>query len=193
MRRMLYDGPGLNPMCYRSFPFSAIVKDSVVRTDWHIFRFASEPYPDGTEVEVSLGRYVECISADEKIARTKDLMKIADDRALARQAIRDRVALQNTEFNKSLNIPVRWKPQHKPVLSGLSERSSGDGMNRRSVHHVYLEESLSYGRLTRSKGSFLCAPSTGRHFNDCISGEGDLDLKVSCAACIKIAKRFQNA
>jgi hypothetical protein len=190
-RKMLYDGPGLDPMCYRSFPFRAVVKDSVIKTEWHIFRFAGDPYDDGTEVEVTLGRDVECLSVEEKAENDRQLRVVADEWTAKQQEARAIMELQNTSFNDSLNIPVRWVSQHKPVLSGLSESSSGNGMNRRSVHHIYLEEDLSYGRLSRRSGSFLCAPSTGRHFNDCISGEGSKDIKVSCSACLKIAKRFQ--
>ncbi|SHE65743.1 hypothetical protein SAMN05444392_102254 [Seinonella peptonophila] len=101
------------------------------------------------------------------------------------------------EFNESLNIPVNWRPDIKMVMSGLSENSMGNGMNRRSVYHVLLLDDLKDGRLKRSSPSFLCTSKNGSNGNKNWNiYEEDYDRwtmehKVTCKQCIKIAKRWE--
>jgi hypothetical protein len=104
-------------------------------------------------------------------------------------------------FNSSLQIPVKWVPGVKDVLSGLSANSWGDGRSRATVEHVFLLEDLHVGRLKRSEHDFLCGNSNARwgagwrepieEFQD---GDGNLyQPKVTCKTCLAIAERLGKA
>src|SRR5260370_26654878 len=49
-------------------------------------------------------------------------------------------------FNEKIKLPVPWTTGIKMVLSGLSERSNGDGESKRTVLHILLTSDLSRGR-----------------------------------------------
>jgi len=102
-------------------------------------------------------------------------------------------------FNAQIKPPVRWAVGIKDVLSGLSERSWGDGRNRATVNHVYLLEPLNSSRLKRNAGDFLCTASgdtngkdwSGKMLETRSDGNGEsYQPKVTCKACLKLAKRW---
>lgn len=101
-------------------------------------------------------------------------------------------------FNASLCIPAQWKPGYKSVLSGLSASSNGDGRNRSTVEHIWLQADLDDGRLHRKRGDFLCSSSEADNGQQWVSplstaqdGDGNYyPAKVTCQACLKIAQRW---
>ncbi len=102
-------------------------------------------------------------------------------------------------FNARIALPVRWDVGIKDVLSGLSERSWGDGRSKATVEHIYLLEPLLDGRLTRLAGDFLCTAAAGTNgkrwstkvVERCHDGEGTpYQPKVTCKACLALAKRW---
>lgn len=60
---------------------------------------------------------------------------------------------QKTRYSK---LPFSWYASVKVVLSGLSDKSWGDGEQKNTVTHLIVAEDFSAGRLTRKKDSFLC-------------------------------------
>ena len=109
---------------------------------------------------------------------------------------RDEAAL----FNARIHIPVGWDVAEKLVVSGLSERSWGDGRSRSTVEHVLLLEDFQAGRLKRSRGSFLCNATAGKFntyldFGDAgvrfTDGDGQAYRPaVTCKACLKVLERL---
>ena len=110
----------------------------------------------------------------------------------------NRMRAEAEEFNATLALPVKWKPGYKSVLSGLSANSWGDGRNRATVDHIWLQEELHVGRLHRNKGDFLCSSSpesNGQQWvspeSVCKDGDGnDYAPKVTCQACLKMVGRL---
>lgn len=86
---------------------------------------------------------------------------------------------------------IEYVPAYKMVLSGLSENSFGCGTFKRTVWHAQLKENYSQGRLTRTKGDFLCAKLTRSTFDVCTADERYLarGVKVNCKQCLKILER----
>jgi hypothetical protein len=56
---------------------------------------------------------------------------------------------------------LRWSTAQKNVVSGLSERSNGDGMNRATVTHLVTLDDISKGRLHRKADDLLCGKNDG--------------------------------
>lgn len=178
----------------RNGDFKAIVKDGKIKLSSGYCTFIDEPYPDGEEIILSAGAnlYAESIVDIEK--------KIAEQKAIARQKEEEQRVLENErvrlawEFNDSLNIPVKWTPEIKPVLSGLTENSMGNGCKKNTVFHIFLLEDLKDGKLKRKKGQPLCGNDMGK-FGELAQSDDPLRreqaLKVSCKACLKIAERWQ--
>jgi hypothetical protein len=105
-------------------------------------------------------------------------------------------------FNAQIQPPVKWVAGIKDVLSGLGERSWGDGRNKATVNHVYLLEPLNANRLVRKAGDFLCTAAGDSNGKDWSGkkreirhdGNGDpYQPKVTCKACLKLAKRWSTS
>lgn len=115
----------------------------------------------------------------------------------------DQMREEAEAFNLSLGIPIDWVSEIKPVLSGLTENSNGDGAYKKSVYHVLLKENIEEGRFKRKAGDFLCTTATQHngHFSDLRDKEEGcygLDSKdkrykrkVTCKSCIKTAARWK--
>ena len=106
---------------------------------------------------------------------------------------------QAQERNARLYLPVRWTSGFKSVISGLTENSSGNGINRRTVIHVLLLEDIRDGRLVRNEGDFLCTAAGGSNGKLCVNpathsdGEyGPYVCEITCKQCIKAALRWQD-
>ena len=96
-------------------------------------------------------------------------------------------------FNATLCIPVKWTPGHKDVLSGLSDGSTGTGLNVRSVTHVLLQQPLQLARIQRQAGDFLCTSASGTNGKQWSAQvAAAAHVQVSCRACLKLAKRWQS-
>lgn len=117
----------------------------------------------------------------------------------ARNARRNQLREEARIANAAIVLPVRWEPAIKPVISGLSESSAGNGANRRTVTHIRLINPLAHGRLRRNAGDLLCsANGDNGSFADLEAGDLRTDgdghvypAKVTCKKCLQIAKGGQ--
>lgn len=159
------------------------------------------PLPAGTKVVAYLSAsgffYCESesdIQAREEQERQAQLQK---QRLRSEQDLKER--LQAQQFNARIQLPVQWCAGHKSVLSGLSERSLGNGRNKASVEHILLKEDLNAGRLQRKAGSFLCTTASGSNGQRYGTPESSLIYdehgpayppKITCTSCLKAAARW---
>lgn len=133
---------------------------------------------------------------EEERVKAKQKEEAQRQRDAARRA-------QAAAFYESYAIPVPYTIGDKPVLSGLTENSNGDGRYASSVSHLLLKESLAEGRLKREAGLFLCAPSWQNmgSYHDVISGQESLAYgtdsrepympQVTCKACLRLMERWK--
>lgn len=187
MQQKIIANSFIRPDFFRSLPTEGVVQGGKITIGLQVLIPEGEPYPDGTPVQIWCDRFFFCESLASLEKKKAERIAKYQERLEAKTAKEiDRIKASKS-FNASLNIPVEWTPEYKHVLSGLLESSNGDGLRRNSQTHVYLREPLS-GRLAREANSFLCQSSRGAHFNDLI--QGDNQSKVTCKACLKIAKRW---
>jgi len=155
----------------------------------------------GTAVRVWLNRegFFVCASVSE-LEQSKQA-KIAADAAAAEVLRQKRQALRLAaeQFNARLDLPVAWDVGIKDVLSGLSDRSWGDGSNKATVYHIRLLEPLRAARLVRAEGDFLCTARRGTNgklwaaskpvrIDD---GQGvSYPPAVTCKKCLALASRW---
>lgn len=135
----------------------------------------------------------------ERQRKLEELHKAEQEYTRARlNEIRARAEL----FNAKIYIPVAWVTGIKDVLSGLSERSMGNGTNAATVDHILLKEDLQDGRLQRKAGDFLCTSASGSNGkqwsgypeSEACDGDGKkYHPKVTCKACLKIAERWNDS
>jgi hypothetical protein len=100
-------------------------------------------------------------------------------------------------FNKSLNIPVKWKVAQKARYK--AGRGMYDYVDPRSDYHILLFDDMKTGRLKRSRGEFLCTAKVKPKDKDLhqvinmneMNVEQSKHHKVTCSNCLKYAIRFQ--
>ena len=153
---------------------------------------AQAPHP-GTELRVWVGRWIECATAEEWRQAQREREEAAQREREQHRLQEEARQARARAFNARLALPARWEPGIKDVLSGLSERSSGNGCSRATVVHVLLREPLQAGRLVRQAGDFLCTSAAGDNGKRW-SGDAGLGLDghdraaaVSCKACLRLA------
>lgn len=85
---------------------------------------------------------------------------------------------QQIELNELL--PFNWSAATRPTRGGLSGRakSMGNGEVANTVIHLLVQEDCKIGRLSRSKGDYLCAPSKGRLARDLGPYNAEISYKV---------------
>lgn len=180
-----------------------VISESTVKTDIEMLQLLEgELPPVGTKVIIMPGQYqLTCKTEDEVQKEKEDLIKSRNEARKKmeeeRKANEKRVRLKAESVNAKIHIPVEWTSGFKAVLSGLSENSWGNGINRRSVMHVLLKEDIQEGAFKRSAGSFLCTTKGG---NDGMmyadlerlssDDEGQYVSEITCKACLKIAERW---
>ena len=166
-----------------------------------------EMLPPGTELRIvcregyltaeTVSEYTERVAREDKAAR-------AAARARREQHEQDwqerQIAAQRDaeDANARLRIPVQWTSGLKTLLSGLSATSNGSGDNRRSVTHILLLEPLDEPKLQRPAQTFLCTSAsgsngqawTGKLHTHSQGAAGPYVSKVTCAQCLKIARRW---
>lgn len=162
--------------------------------------------PAGTRVRVSLTRQGFLVCAElAQLEAAKAAAEIASQAERAKEATANIANLNRKRqeadaANALLHVPVRWTSGIKDVLSGLSARSWGDGRSKSTVEHILLEEDLVDGNLVRRAGDFLCTTekgTNGRRWSGTpaeqgIDGAGQHYIKkVTCKACLRIAKKWQ--
>ena len=187
MQKLFFRGH-IDPRLFRALPCTATVEGGSISIGGMSGYFDGNPYADGVIVYVRMSGYnVVCESEQERNERIERHNRAAIRAVeLAQQERREAI-----EFNESLGIPVDWVPAVKPVLSGLTSTSWGNGLNRRSVIHVRLNQGLVDGRLRREAGQPLCGGDWGK-FGEITDGDpGGWVAKVTCKSCLKTAERFK--
>lgn len=133
--------------------------------------------------ETAAERAAREVSLEERRIRDEE-----EDRRVAWERRQDAIA-----FNGRIHLPVTWIPGIKPVLSGLTERSWGDGAYRNTVVHILLQEDLVAGRIRRRKGDFLCTSHSGSNgrLGEVAPGS-EVTSKITCKSCLRLAGRWTN-
>lgn len=159
------------------------------------------PLPDGTELRVFFDRNFYAVLESEyqdDIKLKQTAKKEADEKR--RKSLNQRRE-EASAFNSTINLPVEWRISQKEVLSGLSERSNGDGCYKNTVHHIELLTALNAGRLQRQPHDFLCTAkkgSNGKSWSDANYGityqDGDGNTytpRPTCKQCLKLIEKFR--
>lgn len=135
---------------------------------------------------------------EKKRKEENDKRKWAEQREaerLEREHIRK---LNIEEFYDTYDIPFKFSPQIKIVLSGLSERSDGTGTKKNTVYHLFLHQPYKEGRLKREGETFLCTPNDSGNFSDFIHTHNEEERLrnkehaiINCSSCLKIMERWK--
>lgn len=107
------------------------------------------------------------------------------------------------DFYSHYSIPFDFNCAIKDNLSGLSEKSLGNGTKKNSVIHIILLGDYKSEKISRKKGNFLCTQSKSKYganwagakedgifFND--SKRNSYKPIPTCKKCLEILKRFEN-
>lgn len=155
------------------------------------FKDGANVLAPGTQVQVWVDFHFVCASSADIEAREQDRKAQAAEQARQHQAALDRRHAEDLAFNRSLQLPVKWHPDIKDVLSGLSEKSDGSGRNRATVLHIRLREDLQDGRLRRSAGDMLCTSGSKNNGRQWYGHAYEESGRVTCARCLALAKKWQ--
>lgn len=195
----------INPIWFNRYKYGdhpATVQNGYISLDGEVFKFKGNPLPDGTDVIVWLNAsgFFVCQTVSDRDAQLALWEKEKADKAEADRQKRNQLRAKAEAVNATIKLPVLWSVGIKDVLSGLSERSWGDGRNKATVNHIYLKEDMSLGRLKRNAGDFLCSTSAdknGKRYSgqteESMSHDGDGNAyqpEVTCKACLAIIKRI---
>lgn len=184
----------IDPRLLRSLPSLGIYSDGLVylkNNESIIFRLEESDHDllNGEEVKINVvGGFLHCKSTYQIKKEEEFLLekaKVEKENQIHKKELTKR---QNIEFNHSLNIPFKWSVAQKDVLSGLSDKSSGDGTNARTVNHILVKEKFIKGKLSRDIGEFLCSRKSGKNWSAQI--EVDYHYRVSCKKCLEIIERL---
>ncbi len=180
-------------------PIDAVVSDGKVEADGVTLTLdysdGQTPLADGTEVECYIAAYFYChTKADVKASEEQRVIR-RQEQQQSYEARLNQYRDEANAFNATLALPFSWKAGFKAVLSGLTEKSSGNGINRATVMHVELTEDFKQGRLDRKAGDFLCSKDKGMEYVDseatAFDGEGKAyQPKITCKACLKRAEKY---
>lgn len=182
------------PQLLQSLPYKSVVENGTVNVCGSTCAFDGEPFPDGEEVILFYGNYkMECRTVEDHERFLEKQENLKNQMYQAKLQKQKDIRHNNLKFNQSLNIPVKWSPDIKHVLSGMSRKSDGSGTFKNSVVHVVLLEPLESGRLKRGKWDYLCSQPTSKGYTVADFWHGrDLDeYKVNCKSCLKIAERWK--
>lgn len=195
MREIITVGtPFINPHWLNGFRQQRVIKtdNQVIIDNVPLIFNDDSTIEDGVEVEVFWnGRNFYAESVIEMEARIEKAKQLAEEARIKAAQERAERLKEAEVFNQALNIPVNWSPGIKDVLSGLTEKSNGDGQNARTVIHVLLEEALNVGRLKRHAGDFLCTAKSGSNGRAWSEQRREMQ-KVSCKACLALTKKWQD-
>lgn len=177
---------------------TATITDRKIKINDNVLNLENDcPLKDGTKVKVTFGNYFYIESLDDIEKRKQEVIKNKEKFQKKQKELRNQYRKESEEFNKSLALPFKWRTAFKPVLSGLSENSFGNGHNKSTVQHIQVLEDIKFGKLSRQKGQFLCSTNSGKQWLDnpeslLTDGEGNSFMpKVSCKQCLKRAKNLK--
>ena len=177
-----------------------------LQLDGERLRFADQGQvlPTGTPCVVWLESNFVCLpaaylEAEAAAQREREAEREAERAAKQVRQLNQRRA-EAQAFNAKIAVPVVWETAFKAVLSGLREKSWGDGRRATTVIHIMLCEELYAGRLHRNVSDFLCsAVDRGKRWvapEACwqTDGQGErYQPQVTCRACLAVAARWKDA
>lgn len=100
--------------------------------------------------------------------------------------------ISNYIFWQQYNIPFKFEVGIKPVLSGLSKNSWGDGSSRATVYHIILKENLQSNKLKRRVNDFLCSQPKGNFYSEpFITLNDEILMEVTCKQCLKQLEKYK--
>lgn len=147
----------------------------------------------------SSGHFV-CRSVAEQQLLDQRQQDLHEHARREQQRLLDDYATRSRAYESSLNLPAAWAAGIKDVLSGLSERSWGDGLNKASVIHIMLLNDLAHGRLKRRAGDLLCSSSQAANGKNWSNQRQHTQLdssgcaftpEITCKSCRAIASRWR--
>lgn len=154
----------------------------------------------GQKVYITLNRWFYLETGEEREAREQQARAEYQRQQDEQREEERRRNAEAAAFNAQFQLPVAWTPGIKDVLSGLSEKSAGDGWNARTVVHMFLKGDLHEGRLRRQAGDFLCTGAGGSNGKQWSAqpeqtwkdSEGSMvQAKVTCQSCLRLAERWK--
>lgn len=191
----------IDPRWFRDFGHKTVVgtvKDQKIEVGGQFFKFESDPFPEGSEVYLTVGSGSVVLKAeyDSHIEGIKRRVEEEKEKLVVASNLKKEEAIAfNKQFEK---LPFKWEVGIKTVLSGLTENSWGDGRKKNTVHHILCLEDFKNGKLERENFDFLCTSKSGT--NGKLWGEPTelaytLDgqayqPKISCKQCLKIANNL---
>ena len=125
----------------------------------------------------------------------KELQKVRQKKnSISSQYESIRKEIEKYEFWEQYDMPFKFVADVKPVLSGLTERSWGNGCNKATVYHIRLRENITLGRLKRKNDEYLCSQQSGNaYYNNSSVDINDIQDVVTCKQCLKIIEKFKKA
>lgn len=198
-----------NPSWFSSRSFGepiegkVISKNTVFTDNDKLELIDGEMPPEGTMVIIFpekyflVGKTLQEVEAENKEKKEKKEAKIKEEEEKRKQFEKS-IRVKAEVSNKKLNIPVEWTSGFKSVLSGLSEKGWGNGINKKSVVHILLKDDINEGKFKRKSGSFLCTSnggSDGMQYVDLerlsFDDEGSYVSEITCKSCQKVAARWE--
>lgn len=181
---------------FRGGRLAGVVNDAgvvVVQGQELPLKDGKEVLAPGTHVQVWVDFHFVCATSADIQAQEVARKALAEQQARQHKADLERRHAEDLAFNRSLKLPVKWHPDIKDVLSGLSEKSDGSGRNRATVLHIRLREDLQDGRLRRSAGDMLCTSNSKNNGRQWYGQPYEESGRVTCVRCLALAKKWQVA
>jgi len=127
--------------------------------------------------------------------KQKKLQKVKQEKYLVSGKYEaKRKDIEKYEFWEQYDMPFKFVADVKPVLSGLTERSWGNGCNKATVYHIRLRENITLGRLKRKNDEYLCSQQSGNaYYNNSSVDINDIQDVITCKQCLKIIEKFKKA
>lgn len=153
---------------------------------------------------ISMGELEQIEEQERAEAERKEAEMAAQERVRRQQAAEERARLRQA-LGEQLGLGTPCHIGHVIKLSGLTERSAGNGWDRATVLHVVLDGPLEAGRLKRGAGDLLCRPARSLGLRSMgISGRGDWahgegrdpdpdSTPITCKQCLERLRRFKTA
>lgn len=154
----------------------------------------------------SLPNTTEAAKAEIRLRLQQRIEKLAKIAEVKKQSAIENVNRLNNhadaaaDFYRRYELPFKYDVGEKEVLSGLSERSWGDGRRKNTVIHLLVEEDWTQGRMKRKAGDFLCTSLSGSNGNGwsgqnlrlrAHNGENqEYTPAVTCKQCLKMMNKY---
>jgi hypothetical protein len=105
---------------------------------------------------------------------------INPERQIAEQKERERLSQQTlNDFTGDYAVAYKMR------LSGLSERSAGNGCDRRTALHAIAINSINKGKFSRQPYQFICGAKGAKEYGR----SSAIGYEVSCPKCKEIIER----